>query len=46
MPYNWLLSPFISMPEKVQELAEKLHAWQEETNARFPTPNPAVTAET
>lgn len=35
-----------AMPEKVQELAEKLHAWQEETNARFPTPNPAVTAET
>ena len=28
-----------AMPEKAQELAGRLHAWQQEVDARFPTPN-------
>ncbi len=28
------------MPEKVKELQKKLHAWQKETGAVFPKPNP------
>lgn len=29
-----------SIPEKANELMERLHSWQKETGARFPTPNP------
>jgi len=29
-----------SIPEKANELLERLHSWQKETGARFPTPNP------
>ncbi len=29
-----------TMPEKTVELRDLLHAWQQETGARFPTPNP------
>jgi arylsulfatase A-like enzyme len=32
-----------AMPEKARELAEMLHAWQKETGARFPVPNPDYT---
>ncbi len=35
-----------SMPDEARELAGKLHAWQKEVGARFPTPNPAQKTET
>lgn len=35
-----------TMPEKAQELANKLHSWQKAVGARFPSPNPAHKAET
>ena len=28
------------MPDKVQELRERLHAWRKEVGAQMPTPNP------
>ena len=28
------------MPEKVDELRKRLHAWREEVGAQMPTPNP------
>ena len=33
-----------AMSEKAKELAAKLHAWQKEVDARFPTPNPAASS--
>ncbi len=29
-----------AQPQRVKTMLEQLHAWQKQTNARFPTPNP------
>ena len=31
----------MTMPDKVKQLREQLHAWQKSVDAAFPTPNPA-----
>ena len=33
-----------SNPAKVRELRDLLHAWQKETGAKFPSPNPSYDA--